>query len=465
MQDILVSPILLLIIAALSVLLFIILLFRHKNVGKMNADLKEQNKRLKAIGNIYYSMHIVNLHEDTIQEVSAPEPIRKYAVLNGITPGASDVLKYAISKLIVKDQVKRALEFTDLTTLVGRMNTVDTLADEFKTNEAGWLRFRFMVTDRDAKGLTSDVIMVTAVVDKEKTKEEGLIKISLTDELTGAGNRRAYEEKIAELEKDIPANLVIASLDLNGLKVVNDNKGHDAGDEMIVGAVDCIKKVFSHYGNVYRTGGDEFAAIIRCNDKQLESIKESLEQTVAAWTGKLVESISLSTGYVVRSEMPDASVHEMIVRADQYMNKSKGEYYRHKGVDRRGQKDAHTALCQLYTKILKINITDDTYQIVNMEDEEKTVERGFSDSISGWLEGFARAGQVHPDYVEDYLKKTDIDNLRKHFASGKTSWMIFYKRKIGDNYRHVMMEIITANDYSDDNQNLYLYVKNIEKNS
>ncbi|MCQ2494523.1 MAG: diguanylate cyclase, partial [Lachnospiraceae bacterium] len=247
MQDILVSPILLLIIAALSVLLFIILLFRHKNASKMNADLKEQNKRLKAIGNVYYSMHIVNLHEDTIQEVSAPEPIRKYAVLNGITPGASDVLKYAISKLIVKDQVKRALEFTDLTTLMGRMNNVDTLADEFKTNEAGWLRFRFMVTDRDAKGLTSDVIMVTAVVDKEKTKEEGLIKISLTDELTGAGNRRAYEEKIAELEKDIPANLVIASLDLNGLKVVNDNKGHDAGDEMIVGAVDCIKKVFSNY--------------------------------------------------------------------------------------------------------------------------------------------------------------------------------------------------------------------------
>lgn len=464
MHDITVSPIALIIIGVLSCALFVVLIIRHKKVDINTANLKEQNKRLKAIGNIYYSMHIINLQEDTVQEVNCSEILKNHMKISGITPGASEIMQDVIKKFVVEEQIEGALEFTDLSTLAERMKSEKTISYEFPSKISGWTRGRFIVIDRNAEGLPVNIIFATVIVDKEKKKEEGLIQISLTDELTGANNRRAYEEKIAECEKDIPKDLVIVSLDLNGLKVVNDSQGHDAGDEMIVGAVACIKKSFEAYGEVYRTGGDEFAAIINCDESRMKAIMSEFNDTVAKWSGKLVKSISVSAGYVTVSEMPQATIHEMIVLADAKMNKAKGEYYRSKGVDRRGQKDAHTALCQLYTKILKINVTTDTYQIVNISADEKTTEKGFADSISDWLEGFAKSGQVHPDDVDEYLRQTEINSLRKHFMNGNISWMIFYRRKIRDEYKQVMMEIIPANDYRDDNQSLYLYVKNIDQN-
>ncbi len=57
------------------------------------------------------------------------------------------------------------------------------------------------------------------------------------------------------------------------------------------------------------------------------------------------------------------------------MYAAKSAYYRKKGVDRRGQQDAHRALCESYTGILKINSTDDSYRIVNMLDDEKKIDQ------------------------------------------------------------------------------------------
>ena len=70
---------------------------------------------------------------------------------------------------------------------------------------------------------------------------------------------------------------------------------------------------------------------------------------------------------------------------------------------------------------------------------------------------------VHPEDLEEYLAKTDLNYIRNYFMEEKTSLHIFYRRKIGDNYRQVMMEIIPAGDYSRNNQTFFLYVKNIDK--
>ena len=53
--------------------------------------------------------------------------------------------------------------------------------------------------------------------------------------------------------------------------------------------------------------------------------------------------------------------------------------------------------------------------------------------------------------------------MRNYFEGNKTSLHISYRRKYGDEFKQVMMEIIPADDYSNDNQNLFLYVNNIEK--
>ena len=51
-------------------------------------------------------------------------------------------------------------------------------------------------------------------------------------------------------------NFVVFLIDINGLKVVNDTLGHEAGDELICGAAACITSTFKDKGNTYRIGGD-----------------------------------------------------------------------------------------------------------------------------------------------------------------------------------------------------------------
>lgn len=121
------------------------------------------------------------------------------------------------------------------------------------------------------------------------------------------------------------------------------------------------------------------------------------------------------------------------------------------------------ALCASYTKILKINITDDTYKIIQMNIAEQTAEKGFADKIFSWLYNFGKSGQVHPEDLVNYLKLTDKDYMNCFFEKDKRNLNIFYRRKSSDGYRMTKMEMIPAEDYRRDNKNLYLYVKDIDE--
>lgn len=61
---------------------------------------------------------------------------------------------------------------------------------------------------------------------------------------------------------ELKANFVYVTADLNGLKGANDTLGHAAGNELIRGAADCLRAAFGAFGDIYRIGGDEFAAIL-----------------------------------------------------------------------------------------------------------------------------------------------------------------------------------------------------------
>jgi len=364
---------------------------------------------------------------------------------------------------VLEEYRESAIKFTDLKTLPERMRNRKILEDQFVGIRTGWFIASFITIESDSEGRPVKVIFTTRSIEEEKRKEQNLITVSNTDELTGFYNRRAYEMAEEELERSgLPENFVYVSIDINGLKVVNDGLGHVAGDELICGAAECMKECFGKYGNIYRVGGDEFVALISANMLELELIKAKLEKTAAAWKGKLVNKLALSAGYVVKDEQYSMTLHEIVVLADKRMYDEKDRYYRESGYDRRGQRNAHVALCSLYTKILKINLTKDTYQIINMNAEEQNESCGFSPKISEWLQNFGKSGQVHPDDLDDYLKKTDLAYIKEYFKGNKKSFMIFYRRKDGDDYKKVMMEIIPANDYSKEEENFFLYVKNID---
>ncbi len=171
---------------------------------------------------------------------------------------------------------------------------------------------------------------------EEKHHEEEIIRISITDELTGLYNRRAYEKDITYIKNtNISPTFVIAAFDLNGLKKANDSLGHAAGDEIIKAAADCLKKSFKNIGKVYRTGGDEFTGLFYCTDEVLEQSMNNFDIIVSEWKGELVESMTISKGIASISEFPDYDIVQLEHEADKRMYADKDMYYIRTGLDRR----------------------------------------------------------------------------------------------------------------------------------
>ena len=96
-----------------------------------------------------------------------------------------------------------------------------------------------------------------------------LLEIMKRDPLTNVNNRMAYEDKENFLQSEINSGndveFAIGMFDVNNLKLINDSKGHEAGDEYLIRSCRLICNVFKR-SPVYRVGGDEFIVILRGDD-------------------------------------------------------------------------------------------------------------------------------------------------------------------------------------------------------
>ena len=136
-------------------------------------------------------------------------------------------------------------------------------------------------------------------------------------------------DKLVSGEEPLPAKMGVAFADLNGLKTVNDDEGHDAGDKLLTRAASLLKLAFGDY-EIYRAGGDEF--VIVCPDISEEKLGEMVQQlrTMADSTPDV--SFAVGTAYLTG----DYSIIKAMQNADECMYKDKEEYYRlHPEKDRR----------------------------------------------------------------------------------------------------------------------------------
>lgn len=169
-----------------------------------------------------------------------------------------------------------------------------------------------------------------------RRREEMLRKASLADELTGLLNRRAFEEdKLAMQQGRTPADLVCVAVDVNGLKGVNDTLGHAAGDNLIRGAATCLRECIGPYGNVYRTGGDEFFALLRMSPDDESALYDRMSTAASEQDVSEGVRLTMSCGLVSRREFPEESVSELCRIADKRMYDDKVRYYERTGATRR----------------------------------------------------------------------------------------------------------------------------------
>jgi diguanylate cyclase (GGDEF)-like protein len=110
--------------------------------------------------------------------------------------------------------------------------------------------------------------------------QQVLQRSAVTDELTGLLNRRGfYQRAEALLESDQPA--LLAYIDADGLKAVNDRLGHAAGDAMLVGIADSLKSCFRADDVVARMGGDEFCVLMLSPQYDVTTLQQQLEERIA----------------------------------------------------------------------------------------------------------------------------------------------------------------------------------------
>jgi len=158
---------------------------------------------------------------------------------------------------------------------------------------------------------------------------------STIDGLTQLLNRNAMNDRVDRLvsgEDILPNTMGVVLADLNGLKTVNDEEGHDAGDKLLIRASALLKLAFVDY-EIYRAGGDEF--FIFCPDITEEKMAQQVQQlnSLANSTPDVrfaVGSVCLTGEYDIRNAMKTA---------DERMYQDKQEYYQlHPEKDRRSQK-------------------------------------------------------------------------------------------------------------------------------
>ncbi len=157
-----------------------------------------------------------------------------------------------------------------------------------------------------------------------------LLEVMRKDPLTNVNNRRAYEDKEkflqSEINTDSDIKFAIAMFDVNNLKLVNDSRGHDAGDEYLIRACHLICDVFKH-SPIYRIGGDEFVAVLSGDDYiyHLDRIEE-LRKKMSPYSNKLPlpdNYISIACGVSVFNPDTDRSIQDIVKRADEEMYKKK----------------------------------------------------------------------------------------------------------------------------------------------
>jgi len=149
-----------------------------------------------------------------------------------------------------------------------------------------------------------------------------ILELTKKDALTGLLNRQAYYSTIENNYKEITA---VISIDMNGLKKINDTLGHAAGDEAILTISSCLFKATKFKQAAFRIGGDEFIIICKkTTEAELMDLISNLKKRVSE------TKYTISIGYSF-SLNPDKDIEKMVKESDEMMYQDKAEFYKING--------------------------------------------------------------------------------------------------------------------------------------
>ncbi|MDD4626137.1 MAG: diguanylate cyclase [Syntrophomonas sp.] len=168
------------------------------------------------------------------------------------------------------------------------------------------------------------VFAIIRNVTERRIMEDQLRYLSMHDALTGLYNRAYFKLETAHLKKQSHRWIGLIVGDVDGLKLVNDTLGHEAGDDLLIKAAHTIRDSLRECDFVARIGGDEFAAILyNCNHQGIEGVISRIRNNITLINSRNPTlPLSLSLGYAVKKDA-STSIDELFKEADDNMYKEK----------------------------------------------------------------------------------------------------------------------------------------------
>ena len=232
--------------------------------------------------------------------------------------------KYSLVWKILVIEIFMALLFLFLAwvisaTIVKPLRELNVAAKEIAN---GNLDIELTCKSKDEVGTLSESLRQTAY--QLKTRIDYINNLAYLDKLTGVRNNTAYLQKVSQIkEKMLEGNcqFAIFVVDVNGLKFINDNYGHDQGNTLIITASEVLSEVFGE-DHVYRIGGDEFTVLLEEEDiGSFQEWETRFREKLQCQDGKI--RLSAAIGGAVYDADKDDVYENVFQRADGRMYEQK----------------------------------------------------------------------------------------------------------------------------------------------
>ena len=163
-----------------------------------------------------------------------------------------------------------------------------------------------------------------------------LSHLAYADGLTNLANRAKAEKYMADLDNS-DNDYCMISIDLNGLKPINDKFGHPTGDKYIKDFAKVLTNTFGELGLCARVGGDEFLVVLEnCGSQDINGLIDRMNSALNVMNALYTEyQRSVATGYAFRHEFDNPTAHKVYMRADKRMYDEKRKMHEALGIHTR----------------------------------------------------------------------------------------------------------------------------------
>jgi len=176
---------------------------------------------------------------------------------------------------------------------------------------------------RDAVNAVTGFLKVSQDISERKQYEESLQYMGTHDPLTGLFNRAYFDAELQRIEsgREYPVSIVMA--DIDGLKMINDTRGHDEGDLLIKGTAEVLLAAFRSGDVISRIGGDEFAVLLPHTDH--DTVMSAIQRVKACESDRKLGGFARSLSLGVSTATCSDELVESLKTADRLMYKDKTE--------------------------------------------------------------------------------------------------------------------------------------------